>query len=193
MDGVRASEGWLHLEVVGSPAAPGPETAAAVAAYLREQGAQHIARGEVWDDRGDARLARDRPDRRPQADRLPAPPVPTRRRPRRRPPRPVRLRPRRPFNFQQPVATAGGPRLTLKKQHPPQPYVQAFVVCREIFEDHHTGEYLLFAPRSAFRLAEFPGLISFAVYAHLTELQGQVPARAAIRGFGGRNPVGGAG
>jgi ATP phosphoribosyltransferase len=52
MDGVRASEGWLHLEVVGSPAAPGPETAATVAAYLRDQGAQHIARGDVWDDRG---------------------------------------------------------------------------------------------------------------------------------------------
>jgi ATP phosphoribosyltransferase len=52
MDGVRASEGWLHLEVVGSPAAPGPETAATVAAYLGAQGAQHIWRGEVWDDRG---------------------------------------------------------------------------------------------------------------------------------------------
>jgi ATP phosphoribosyltransferase len=53
MDGVRASEGWLHLEVVGSPAAPGPETAATVAAYLDAQGAQHIWRGEVWDDRGE--------------------------------------------------------------------------------------------------------------------------------------------
>ena len=52
MDGVRRSEGLLHLEVVGSPAAPGPETASAVAEYLRGQGAQHIARGEVWDDRG---------------------------------------------------------------------------------------------------------------------------------------------
>ncbi|MDG3006748.1 ATP phosphoribosyltransferase [Paludisphaera mucosa] len=52
MDGVRRSEGLLHLEVVGSPAAPGTETAAAVAAYLRGQGAQHIARGEVWDDGG---------------------------------------------------------------------------------------------------------------------------------------------
>ena len=52
MDGVRASEGMLHLEVVGSPAEDGPLTAAAVADYLREQGAQHIARGEVWDDRG---------------------------------------------------------------------------------------------------------------------------------------------
>ena len=53
IDGVRASEGMLHLEVVGSPAEPGPETAAAVADYLRGQGAQHIARGEVWDDRGE--------------------------------------------------------------------------------------------------------------------------------------------
>jgi ATP phosphoribosyltransferase len=53
LDGVRASEGWLHLEVVGSPAAPGPETASAVASYLRDQGAQHVARGEVWDDRGE--------------------------------------------------------------------------------------------------------------------------------------------
>jgi hypothetical protein len=59
------------------------------------------------------------------------------------------------------------------RSHPPQPYVQAFVVCREIFEDHHSGEYLLFAPRSAFRLAEFPGSIKFAVYAHLTELHGK--------------------
>ena len=53
MDGVRASEGWLHLEVVGNPAAPGRDTSATVAAYLREQGAQHIWRGEVWDDRSE--------------------------------------------------------------------------------------------------------------------------------------------
>jgi ATP phosphoribosyltransferase len=52
MDGVRGTEGWLHLEVVGSPAAPGPQTAAAVAEHLREQGGTHIARGEIWDDRG---------------------------------------------------------------------------------------------------------------------------------------------
>ncbi|WP_165075128.1 ATP phosphoribosyltransferase [Paludisphaera rhizosphaerae] len=52
MDGVKRSEGLLHLEVVGAPAAPGRETAAAVADYLRSQGAQHIARGEVWDETG---------------------------------------------------------------------------------------------------------------------------------------------
>ena len=48
IDGVRDSEGWLHLEVVGGP---GGSAAAAVAAYLRDSGAQHVARGEVWDDR----------------------------------------------------------------------------------------------------------------------------------------------
>ena len=52
MDGVRASEGWLHLEVVGSPAEPAPRTAEAVAAYLTEQGSQHVARGNVWDAEG---------------------------------------------------------------------------------------------------------------------------------------------
>jgi ATP phosphoribosyltransferase len=51
MDGVRASEGWLHLEVVGSPGAPA--AAASVASYLSGQGAQHVFRGEVWDDRGE--------------------------------------------------------------------------------------------------------------------------------------------
>ena len=59
------------------------------------------------------------------------------------------------------------------KSHPPQPFTQAFVVCREIFEDNHSGDYILFAPRSAFRLAQLPGSIRFAVYAHLTELHGK--------------------
>ena len=53
MDGVRASEGLLHLEVVGNPAEPGKETAAVVASYLAEQGAQHLARGEVWGEGGE--------------------------------------------------------------------------------------------------------------------------------------------
>ncbi len=52
MDGVRASDGGLHLEVVGCPAAPGLETAATVAAYLSEQGAQHVFRGDVWNENG---------------------------------------------------------------------------------------------------------------------------------------------
>ena len=52
IDGVRAGEGRLHLEVVGSPAEPAPKTAEAVASYLISQGAHHVARGRVWDAEG---------------------------------------------------------------------------------------------------------------------------------------------
>jgi ATP phosphoribosyltransferase len=52
IDGVRRAEGWLHLEVVGSQSAPGSETPAQVACHLCGEGAAHIVRGEVWDDRG---------------------------------------------------------------------------------------------------------------------------------------------
>ncbi len=47
IDGVRASEGWLHLEVVGG--ASHSEKAVAAASLLHHRGAQHVARGEVWD------------------------------------------------------------------------------------------------------------------------------------------------
>ena len=52
IDGVRGAEGWLHVEVVGGQETSETDRAALVAGQLREQGASHIARGEVWDDRG---------------------------------------------------------------------------------------------------------------------------------------------
>jgi ATP phosphoribosyltransferase len=54
VDGVRGTEGLLHLEVVGAPNddVSYEESAARVAGFLRDQGAQHIVRGEVWDDSG---------------------------------------------------------------------------------------------------------------------------------------------
>jgi ATP phosphoribosyltransferase len=52
IDGVLGAVGWLHLEVVGSQAAAGAETAALVVNQLREHGAAHLARGEVWNDSG---------------------------------------------------------------------------------------------------------------------------------------------
>jgi ATP phosphoribosyltransferase len=56
LDAVRASDGWLHLEVVGGPAGGrgAAETAAEVAACLAGHGAQHAARGEVFDGTGAA-------------------------------------------------------------------------------------------------------------------------------------------
>ena len=83
IDGVRGAEGWLHLEVVGSQAAPGAETAATVVNHLREQGASHFARGEVWDELGIPGLARDRPLAGRQDVRLPPRAVPPGCRPRR--------------------------------------------------------------------------------------------------------------
>jgi ATP phosphoribosyltransferase len=52
IDGVRGTAGWLHVEVAGSPVASQPDTAPAVADLLRDQGALHIVRGEVWDNHG---------------------------------------------------------------------------------------------------------------------------------------------
>jgi ATP phosphoribosyltransferase len=52
LDGVRGAERLLQLEVVGSDQAPGGESAAATADHLRDLGASHIVRGEVWDDQG---------------------------------------------------------------------------------------------------------------------------------------------
>jgi ATP phosphoribosyltransferase len=51
LDGLRASEGWLHLEVVGTCTEAGNSqvTASAVAGCLCDHGAQHVFRGEVWD------------------------------------------------------------------------------------------------------------------------------------------------
>ncbi len=49
IDGTHASEGMLHLEVVGGPSQHGPETARGVAEYLQDHGAQYVARGEIWD------------------------------------------------------------------------------------------------------------------------------------------------
>ena len=53
LDGVRASEGWLHLEVVGEAAQHGPASASKVAEYLEAQEARHVARGQVWDAQGE--------------------------------------------------------------------------------------------------------------------------------------------
>jgi ATP phosphoribosyltransferase len=58
MDGVKGSEGMLHLEVVGGPSSSasekGQDTAGIVAQWLSDRGVQHLARGEVWDVAGEA-------------------------------------------------------------------------------------------------------------------------------------------
>lgn len=56
---------------------------------------------------------------------------------------------------------------------PPQPMVQAFVVCREIFESRHTGDIFLVSPFSRVTVAAFPAEPPMSVYAHLTDARGR--------------------
>jgi hypothetical protein len=50
---------------------------------------------------------------------------------------------------------------------PPPPMVCSFVVCREIFQDNQTGDYILIGPTEGFSVPEFPFSIGFKVYGHL--------------------------
>jgi ATP phosphoribosyltransferase len=50
IDGARAADGWLHLEVVGSRGARKDSPAEWVTSYLRNQGARHLAHGTVSDE-----------------------------------------------------------------------------------------------------------------------------------------------
>jgi hypothetical protein len=55
---------------------------------------------------------------------------------------------------------------------PPQPLVQAFVVCREMYESP-SHEFALVAPLSHMVLSEFPATAVLCVYAHLTDARGR--------------------
>ena len=196
IDGVRGAEGWLHLEVVGSQAAPGPETGRdGRRSSSRAGGLAHRPRRSLGRPR-QPRLARDRPLAGRQADRLPARAVPPGRRPRRRrcrrgssstatAPRPsttcaARLEGAAGAEL---ATELGTRRLTIAppaleevhtmKSHPPQPYSRhSSSVARS---SRITTPAITSCSRLEVRsgLPKFPGSIQFAVYAHLTELHGK--------------------
>jgi hypothetical protein len=56
---------------------------------------------------------------------------------------------------------------------PPQPRVQAFVVCREMYESPQSHEFVLVAPVSRVVLPTFPARTLLSVYAHLTDARGR--------------------
>jgi hypothetical protein len=51
--------------------------------------------------------------------------------------------------------------------------VQAFVVCREVFESRHTGDLFLVSPFSRVTVPRFPAEPAMSVYAHLTDARGR--------------------
>jgi hypothetical protein len=54
------------------------------------------------------------------------------------------------------------------QRKPPLPSAQAFVVCREVYEDVMTHEFLLVGPFSGIHLSSFPAGFRFSLFAHLT-------------------------
>jgi hypothetical protein len=53
------------------------------------------------------------------------------------------------------------------------PLVHTFVVCREIFQDARSGEYILVGPTNGFLVTEYPCAIPVAVYGDLSDVRGE--------------------
>jgi hypothetical protein len=64
---------------------------------------------------------------------------------------------------------------------PPQPLVQAFLVCQQIFTDSRTGNCILVAPINLFRVPSLPSQLQFSVYTHLMELHGTYQLEMILR------------
>lgn len=67
----------------------------------------------------------------------------------------------------------------------PAPQAQAFVVCREIWENHRTNDVMLVGPRSHLQLPEFPANVQLSVYAHVTGGHGSYAMEFVLRGADG--------
>ncbi len=57
-------------------------------------------------------------------------------------------------------------------RRPPQPLSQSFLVCREVFQDRQTGEYLLLSPLNTITLPAFPAAMRVSLYIRLTGAHG---------------------
>ena len=55
----------------------------------------------------------------------------------------------------------------------PLPQAQAFVICREIWHNDRSNEFLLASPLSHIPIDTFPALVTVSVYAHITGGHGE--------------------
>jgi hypothetical protein len=55
----------------------------------------------------------------------------------------------------------------------PLPQAQAFVICREIWHNDRSNEFLLASPLSHLPIDRFPALVTVSVYAHITGGHGE--------------------
>jgi len=70
----------------------------------------------------------------------------------------------------------------------PAPQAQAFVVCREIWENPRTRDVMLLGPTSHLPIPAFPAAVQLSVYAHVTGGHGSYAMEFVLRGPDG-DPV----
>jgi hypothetical protein len=57
-------------------------------------------------------------------------------------------------------------------QKPPPPLAQSFLICREIFQDRQSGEYMLLSPFNSMTLPGFPAMFRLSLFIQLTGCHG---------------------
>jgi hypothetical protein len=68
----------------------------------------------------------------------------------------------------------------------PTPLAQAFVVCREIYQDRRSNEFLLIRPFNRVAFRSFPARCPLAIYAHITGGHGHYQVELHLRDSEGR-------
>jgi hypothetical protein len=61
------------------------------------------------------------------------------------------------------------------------PIVQGFFVCREVFKDVRTGEFMLLGPTTHFRVAQFPCMLPVMGFLQMVEAHGHYQFSASLR------------
>jgi hypothetical protein len=67
------------------------------------------------------------------------------------------------------------------KRRLPLPVVQAMVVCREIFLDSRTGQFILVGPTSHVPITQFPAQVGLSLYLHMTGGHGAYALEICLR------------
>ena len=67
----------------------------------------------------------------------------------------------------------------------PSPQAQAFVVCREVWHNPRTNEFMIAGPVSHVPVPQFPASIRLSVYAHVTGGHGTYPMEFQLRAADG--------
>jgi hypothetical protein len=71
------------------------------------------------------------------------------------------------------------------RRKPPLPLAQAFLACREIFNDQRTGHAILVGPTSHVPLPQFPAHVRLSIFVEFTGGHGRYQPRLCLRNGAG--------